>query len=733
MVLLVLIYLSISIFSFAQEKSLVATGGMKEIVALLEDPQKREALVINLKHIIQIQEAHQQDAARHSNALVKAKEISFIASVFKRFELISKKVLEAANRTFTWVVKLPELLGSAKSYLGKPENRNAFFKLFASIIIGIIIGVGIRFSLKKYLSRVTKRKKDLIGKVTSGFFQVIFAIIPYGASIISLFILFRLLPSFPAAHSFVFLFFTILLLYRLVLAIFQVLLYPEERNLRLIATSDEKANYLYVWIIRFARYTAFYQLFIGILLAVGIAYQNYAFIRGILLIIFPCMISVFLLQLSREMRMRFGKTLKMSKDEGAEKQGTKRVLQRLLQYWVILAIPYCWIIFLFLIVHYERGFSFLMAATLWTALSVFGLMLILRLNDWTFMKFFAINEKAKKRLPGLEEMTNRYISLLKRAVKFFLIIVTVGVIAQIWGIPVSSWVVSKAGATVILRALGILITTGIVLGIIETSQYVSEYLMKGKKSDKKKGSTQKTKTLVPVVNTAVKIAACFIGGIIIFGRLGVNTTPILAGAGIVGLAVGFGAQTLVKDLINGLFILFEESLRVGDYADLGKNEGIVEGIGLRTVKLRDVSGNVHVVPNSSIDAVINMSKEFSRSVIDVGVAYREDVDEVIGILEEIGEEMRNDPEYSKSIIEPMEVFGLQKFDDSAIIIRVRMTTKPLKQWGIKRAFNKRVKKKFDEYGIEIPFPHRTIYMGEPKQGHAPPINVSLGDAKVPVT
>ena len=292
----------------------------------------------------------------------------------------------------------------------------------------------------------------------------------------------------------------------------------------------------------------------------------------------------------------------------------------------------------------------------------------------------------------------------------------------------SSWIASKAGTIVILRALAILITAGVVFAIIETSQFVSEYLMKEKKSGKKKGDTQKRKTLVPVINTVLKIAACFIGGIIILERLGVNTTPILAGAGIVGLAVGFGAQTFVKDLINGLFILFEESLRVGDYADLGKNEGIVEGIGLRTVKLRDVSGNVHIVPNSSIDAVINMSKEFSRSVIDIGVAYREDVDEVIGILEEIGEEMRNDPEYKKSILEPMEVFGLQKFDDSAIIIRVRMTTKPLKQWGIKRAFNKRVKKKFDERGIEIPFPHRTIYMGEPKQGHAPPINISLGDA-----
>jgi len=171
--------------------------------------------------------------------------------------------------------------------------------------------------------------------------------------------------------------------------------------------------------------------------------------------------------------------------------------------------------------------------------------------------------------------------------------------------------------------------------------------------------------------------------------------------------------------------------RVGDYADLGKNEGMVESVGLRTIRLRDVSGNVHVVPNSSVDTVTNMSKEFSRTVIDIGVAYREDVDEVMQILREIGEEMRNDPEYGKNILEPIEIFGLHKFDDSAIVVRTRLTTKPLKQWGLKREFNRRVKKAFDQRGIEIPFPHRTIYMGEPKEGPAPPLHVEMKEVREP--
>jgi len=231
--------------------------------------------------------------------------------------------------------------------------------------------------------------------------------------------------------------------------------------------------------------------------------------------------------------------------------------------------------------------------------------------------------------------------------------------------------------------------------------------------------------LIPVIQTAINIGVVFVGGIIVLDRLGVNTTPILAGAGIVGLAVGFGSQTLVKDLINGLFILFEESIRVGDWATVGNQGGMVESVGLRTVKLRDLYGTVHVIPNSTIDSLSNYSKVFSRTVMDIGIAYREDVDEVMEILRELGEELQRDPEYGPSILEPLEIFGLDRFEDSAVIIRARFKTRPLKQWGVKREFYRRMKRVFDERGIEIPFPHHTLYMGEPKTGKAPPLHISV--------
>jgi len=402
----------------------------------------------------------------------------------------------------------------------------------------------------------------------------------------------------------------------------------------------------------------------------------------------------------------------------------------IIRYWPFLTIGYSWAVFLFLAVNYEKGFHYLYAATLKTGFVILALFLVMRFLDQMFSRLFAINERVKERFPGLEERTNQYIRHLRQGLSGLVLIVGAGVVAHVWGVPVAAFVASGTGSLIILRSLTIVVTIGVVIIILETNQFLSAYVVKTKKkAGKKKEASQKMRTLVPMIKTTVNIAAGFVGGIIILDQLGVNTTPILAGAGIVGLAVGFGSQTLVKDLINGLFILFEESIRVGDYVDVGKDEGIVEAVGLRTVKLRDVSGNVHVVPNSSVNAVINYSKDFSRSVIDIGVAYREDVDEVMDIIREVGEGMRNDPEYSKNILEPIEVFALQKFDDSAIVIRARLTSKPLKQWGLKREFNRRIKKIFDQRGIEIPFPHRTVYMGEPKKGPAPPLQVAVQNSE----
>ena len=234
---------------------------------------------------------------------------------------------------------------------------------------------------------------------------------------------------------------------------------------------------------------------------------------------------------------------------------------------------------------------------------------------------------------------------------------------------------------------------------------------------------KRTKTLGNIVRYALISIIVAISGITVLREVGIDIGPILATAGIGGLAIGFGAQSLVKDVISGFFILMEDQIRVGDVVEIGGKSGSVEKINLKTTVLRDLAGNVHYIPNGQISVVTNMTKEYSRYVFEIGVAYKEDVDEVMEIIKKIDEEMRYDPEFKDDILEPIEVLGVDQFADSAVIIKARTTTLPIKQWRVAREFNRRIKKRFDELKIEIPFPHVTVYMGEGKDGQAPPLRI----------
>ena len=720
-----LLFVALSASSYGKEPGVgknaeVSIKEMSEVVSLLEDSQKREAFVKDIRNLIKVKESSTVSPRQPEK---KQRKALFIENLFMRFESFSERIVGAAASSASLIGRLPETLGSAKGLLSERENLYKLLRLLGDVLGGILIALFVGVILRRYIPKRDTRVRGLLSKSGRGIQHIVVAMIPYGILLLSLFVLFKAFPSFPGGHSLALIFFMLLFFYRSALEMFRILLSPDEGYLRILPLKDENANYFWVWMLRFARYTFFYFLVTRALFIAKIPLPPFSVIRGILLVVFPILITVFVTQVARELRARYHSS---AKNPNGQEASSRKIHTVLLRYWPIIAIAYSWVIFLFLIANYDKGFSYLFVATLKTAVTVSAIYLAAGLLDWLFQKLFSINERVKERFPGLEERTNRHIRIFRAILRAVLVVIGIGIIAQLWGIPIALLVASKGGSLIITRAIAIGITVGVVIIIVETSQFLRDYTLKAKKGKKKKKEpSQKMKTLIPMINTSIKIAAGFVGGIIILDQLGVNTTPILAGAGIVGLAVGFGSQTLVKDLINGLFMLFEESIRVGDYVNAGKEGGIVEAVGLRTVRLRDVSGNVHVIPNSSIDVVTNMSKEFSRSVIDIGIAYREDVDEVIGILQEIGEEMRNDPEHGKEILEPMEVFGLQSFDDSAVVIRVRLTTKPLKQWSLKREFNRRVKRVFDERGIEIPFPHRTIYLGEPKKGDAAPLHVQL--------
>ncbi|MFC1508876.1 mechanosensitive ion channel family protein [Candidatus Omnitrophota bacterium] len=273
--------------------------------------------------------------------------------------------------------------------------------------------------------------------------------------------------------------------------------------------------------------------------------------------------------------------------------------------------------------------------------------------------------------------------------------------------------------------LQIILLLFLMLIILKINRIITKKLSMNLAENKDPEFQKRAETLSSIIRYIVSISTIIVFAIMILGELGVDIGPILATAGILGLAVGFGSQHLVQDIISGFFILLEDQIRVGDVVQISDNSGLVESINLRMTIIRDVAGNVHYIRNGKIDVVTNKTKEYSRYVFEIGVAYRENIDNVIEIIKAVDEEIRSNTEYKDDILEPIDILGLDKFADSAIIIKARIKTKPSKQWRVGRAYNHLLKKKFDEKDIEIPFPHVTLYLGQDKQGDAPAMNIMM--------
>lgn len=227
---------------------------------------------------------------------------------------------------------------------------------------------------------------------------------------------------------------------------------------------------------------------------------------------------------------------------------------------------------------------------------------------------------------------------------------------------------------------------------------------------------KRAQTLGKILRHALLIVLLLTAALMILGELGIQLGPLLATAGIGAVAIGFGAQSLVRDVINGFFILLENQYRIGDVIQVAGVSGLVESFTLRRTVLRDLDGKVHTIPNGEIKIVSNLSKEWSRVVLDLAVSYQENIEEVTAILLEIGQGLEREEPYRSFILEPLQVLGVERFGESELILRLMIKTVPLKQWEIGRELRRRIKIRFDEKGIQMPYPHRVLLWGETAPG-----------------
>ena len=281
-----------------------------------------------------------------------------------------------------------------------------------------------------------------------------------------------------------------------------------------------------------------------------------------------------------------------------------------------------------------------------------------------------------------------------------------------WGIKAVEWLGGEGGQRVTGALASIALTLAFaVLAWEMASSAIQRYMSASATGEPPRMTSARGRTLLPLLRKTLFAFLTVMVVLITLSEIGIDIAPLLAGAGVAGLAIGFGAQRLVQDVITGFFLLVEDAVAVGDVVAVAGVSGVVEDMSVRALKLRDLAGSLHTVPFSTVATVTNMTKNFSYYVLDVGVAYHEDPDRVADVCRGILDEMRLDPVFATSILEPLDVFGLDSFGDSAIVIKARIKTLPIKQWFVGREFNRRMKMRFDALGIEFPFPHRTIYFG----------------------
>jgi moderate conductance mechanosensitive channel len=343
------------------------------------------------------------------------------------------------------------------------------------------------------------------------------------------------------------------------------------------------------------------------------------------------------------------------------------------------------------------------------ALSLMGIIFILILLN-TLVKWYRWEVAAKKKDVGF---SLRLVSLCWVAIIVAAAWMAVIISLSIWGLsvtPVTGWLGAHGWRIGLITALAV----AVVISMGEIIPRIIVRTLTRRPDDPEDEVAKRSDTLSKVLVSTIQVFVIFIALFMILAELQIDIAPILAGAGVVGIAVGFGAQSLVKDLVAGLFIIIENQYRVGDVIKIADVSGIVEGINLRRTVLRDLDGIVHVVPNGEIRVASNFTKEWSRVNLNISVAYGEDLDHVTSVINRVGKDLSEDPQWSPLILKAPQVLRVDNLGDSGVEIKILGDTKPIRQWDVMGELRRRLKKAFDEEDIEIPWPHTKVYLGNTK-------------------
>jgi small conductance mechanosensitive channel len=689
----------------------VSAASLEKLKATLQDPARRQTLVDQIDGLIQLQGRGEKAAPPDTPS---EKIIAAVATTEQ--DTRAALVLLAG-----YLGDLPRLGGWLHDLLVDPSSRAAALgKLLEMLLIlapAVIVGLTLRRLLRGTARALDARPSDrMAAKIPLVLLRTLLEIVPVAAVAVTAYVLAPALATDPRAGLLALSLADAYVLIRVVLILAHRLLAPGAPGLRLLPLGDEAALVTYRWVRRISLTAIVGYFVIEIAHLMGMPSLNLLPLR-LLGLVLTVLAILFILRI----RSRVARAIRDGHapllPEGALAQQLRNVAAVL---WHVVAIAYVLLIFVVIGWEVEDGAAYLLRGTLGSILVLAIASALMAWLDRVVRRNVRATTGDLAHLPQARERLRGYARLL---VQFFRVLVVLGAalgILYLWGVDTPGWLALPA-ARFVLR---VLVTAGVgcLVGVVVWEMVSAAVERALRARDGEETATARSARLHTVLPLLRKVVLVVLGAMVVLmvlAEAGVDIAPLIAGAGVVGIAVGFGAQSLVQDIITGIFILVEDAISVGDVVNVAGIGGVVEDISIRTMRLRDLEGSVHTIPFSSVSTVTNMTKTFSYFVASIGVAYREDTDAVLEVCRGIVDEMREEPRFRRSILQPLEVLGLDQFTEAGVILKARIKTRPIKQWEVGREFNRRMKKRFDEQGIAIALPRVTLYFGEDKQGRAP--------------
>ncbi|MDF1794628.1 MAG: mechanosensitive ion channel [Thalassobaculaceae bacterium] len=717
--------------SSAQETSAQEPGGpaateanLQQLIQTLEDPARREQLLTDLRTLLDAQTSGKPASGTIGDP---TKPKTGPGDTHSIGDQISDAVIDHGHRVqavfsevfdaITAIQNLPDWLEAQINV----EYRRAFWIEIATVGLGfpILVALIARWLTGIILGGTIRRLRDaeslsiqakIFAAVTRTVLEAFTVAAVLGAGWVALIIV----PRSYQAEQIAVVVINAVAVQTGIGVLARLSLAPYAPHLRAIRIGDEMAAYLYIWVMRVTAVGVVGYLISQTALPLGAGYDGSHALEVAAAAVMTGMLLILVTQLRPTVRA----TIRGS--------GRSVVRRRFADVWNLLASLYILVGFGIFVSGAQDGFMFMLRATAISIAAVTVALTVQHLATKLLDRLFKVDEELEHRFPGLRKRANLYRPTLKRAIDIIIFVLAAVAILEGWNAGVISALDTQTQSAV-LRSSGTILLVMIVCIVIWelTASGIARVLSGTNADGSPREASSRTKTLLPLLRRAVLVALIVFGGLIVLSELGIDIAPLLAGAGVVGLAIGFGSQALVRDVITGLFILIEDTVAVGDVVTAGGHTGVVEDMSIRTIRLRDLEGSVHVIPFGDVTSVINLTKDFSYALLDVGVAYREDTDRVSEVIKSVADEMQADENWNALFLEPIDILGVQELADSAVVIRCRVKTPPIKQWGVKREMLRRLKKRFDAENIEIPFPHTTVYFGVDSLGKAPPAHITL--------